>query len=132
MKFWEYLSICKSISVKCGILQEEELSHLSYWKANREVKNKKVTPCMICFIDPEFKPRDYANTDADVAFFSHSFSNCIANEKHAVIPCCSFQIRRHVESFHKGGVKHCAQKGCFVIGKDGQQIGMHQFYAHKK
>ncbi|KAM0907192.1 hypothetical protein ACQ4PT_016277 [Festuca glaucescens] len=86
--------------------EEEELSHLSYWKENQKVKHKDVTPCMMCFLDPESKLRDYANTDAD--------------------------IRRHVKRFHKGGVKHCAQKGCFVIGKDRQQIGMHQFYAHKK
>jgi hypothetical protein len=90
---------------------------------------------MICFFDPKLKQRKYANIDDQVAIFSLNFSNRIANENHEVISSLflsSFQINQHVGRYHKGGVKHCAQKGCFVIGKDGQQIGMHQFYAHKK
>jgi hypothetical protein len=113
MKFWEYLSICKSISVKCGIFQEEELSHLSYWKEKREVKHKDVTLCMICFIDPELKPREYANTDADVTFFSHSFSDCIANEKHGIISLLFLSDSSTRKEIPQGWCEALRPKGVF-------------------
>ena len=48
--------------------EEERDTHKRYWEVNRELKKKKITPCLICYFHRDGKVVPVKNKDREVAF----------------------------------------------------------------